>query len=183
MPIFYQQSGKRGEQDFTKTLVQRNRRELRHFKAQALRAEYDFNAEGLATDLGFQIWGVPAGAKDIFRKMQVGDIVLLIGHLPQSALEYGKFFYSGRIVYISPREEFDFSKRLWGDGGFPLIFFMQGVLVDYSWLDFLNDFHFNKKYFNAGKILPVPPARLAKSVYRNEVAFSDRLGLAGRSRL
>jgi hypothetical protein len=181
MTIFYQQSGTRGEQDFSKTLTSRDRGSLRFFTPDSIEQEYKFRAPTDATqsliipDRGVQIWGVPSGAAGVVQKMAVGDLVLLIGHLSPKNVEFGRFFYGGRITYILPYEDFDFSRRLWGDGGFPLIFFMQGALIDYTWLQFCEDFRFKPTYFIAGHIVRVPPERLAKSVYRTQSALAERL--------
>jgi hypothetical protein len=181
MTVFYQQSGTRGERDFIKTLAERDGGSLRFFTASTLKADYGFDAQGLAADGGFQIWGVPTGAKNIVRRMQAGDLVLLIGHLSPKGLEYGKFFYAGRVTYVLPREDFALSSRLWGDGGFPLIFFMQGALITYSWLEFAMEFKFKPTYYLAGQTMRVTPERLANSAYQNEMAFAARLGLAASS--
>lgn len=114
--IFYQQAGKRGEADFPKSIVD-ERGVLRRFNAEALLTEFQFPDEitsRLPRD-DVQIWGVPSGARPYFARMRPGDIFLLIGQLSKYALEYGKFFYAGRIAYVLPREDFGLSERIWGE--------------------------------------------------------------------
>jgi hypothetical protein len=43
---------------------------------------------------GFQIWGIPSGAKRILRSVEVGDFLLLL----ESVGPGGRFAYGGRIV-------------------------------------------------------------------------------------
>ncbi len=177
--IFYQQAGKRGEADFPKSIVD-DRGALRRFNAEALLTEFDFPEEVTSTlprdDV--QIWGVPAGARSYFRKMRPGDVFLLIGQLSKHALEFGQFFYAGRITHIVEKEDFALSGRIWGDQGFPLIFLMEGRLIDYSWLEFSNDFGFRPGFYLAGQTMRVTEDRVVSSPYGSVEAFAAALGLA-----
>jgi len=183
MSIFYQQSGQRGEADFRKTLAT-SRGELRFFSLADVKRDYDFEAsgelQGRLAGKQFQIWGVPTGARPILSKVRRGDLMLLVGLLSRKGLEYGRFFYAGRVVYMLPSEDFVFSRKLWGDGGFPLIFFMQGCLVDYSWLEFVRNFGFAPNYWVAGHTMRVGERRIAESPYHNEERFAQRLGIPAK---
>lgn len=181
MAVFYQQSGKAGEADFPKTLVHKDN-SLRFFTADTLRTEFAVEVPADSISLvegtnGFQIWGVPAGARDVIRPMCSGDLVLLIGYLSKHSLEDGRFFYAGRVCYVVPGEDYAFSRKLWGDRGFPLIFFMQGALIEYSWQQFADDFRFHPNYFIAGHIRKIPQQRLINSIFRGEAALANRLGI------
>lgn len=176
--IFYQQSGKRGEADFPKTIVDRSG-ELRDFDLQSLLEDFDVEAPDRNTfPRGrVQVWGVPGGARHVLKNMSAGDIFLLIGQLSPHGLDYARFFYAGRVVHVLDRENFDLSSHLWGDQGFPLIFFMQGALLNYSWRDFTRDFGFKPNYYVAGQTMRIMPTRVTASVYGNANNFADALGL------
>jgi len=181
LSVFYQQSGKRGEADFPKTLVNKDG-SLRIFTTASLRQEFGVSVCDQALDLvqgtiGFQIWGVPPGARDYVKGMKSGDIVLLIGHLSQHNLQDGRFFYAGRVAYILPEEDLTFSRKLWGDTGFPLIFFLQGSLIDYTWCAFARDFRFKENYYIAGHIVRIPTERMRLSTFGAQAAFAERLGI------
>ncbi|MBX9706657.1 MAG: HNH endonuclease [Caulobacteraceae bacterium] len=176
--IFYQQAGRRGEADFPKSIVD-EQGTLRRFNADSLLAEFDFPADVTSTlprdDV--QVWGVPSGARSYFQKMRPGDVFLLIGQLSKHALEYGQFFYAGRIVHVVERENFALSERIWGDQGFPLIFLLEGRLIDYSWLEFTSDFGFKPGFYLAGQTMRIAPERVHASPYKTVEAFAAALGL------
>jgi len=179
--IFYQQAGKRGEADFPKSIVDSSGA-LRRFNADALLTEFGFPADvtsKLPRD-DVQIWGVPSGARSYFKKMRPSDVFLLIGQLSKHALEFGQFFYAGRVVHVLETENFALSERIWGDQGFPLIFLMEGRLIDYSWLDFSKDFGFRPGYYLAGQTMRITEERIATSSFRSADAFAEALGLSDR---
>jgi 5-methylcytosine-specific restriction enzyme A len=122
---------------------------------------------------------VPSGARKVVSALKNGDILLLVGQLSRNDLDFARFFYAGRVIYIAPGEEFAFSKALWGDGGFPLIFFMQGALIDYyTWRDFTNDFQMAQNYYVAGQTMRVSSERLSASQYESTEGFAHRLGIS-----
>lgn len=176
--IFYQQAGRRGEADFPKSIVDAQGA-LRRFNAESLLTEFDFPPEvtsALPRD-DVQVWGVPSGARNYFQKMRPGDVFLLIGQLSKHALEFGQFFYAGRIVHVVEQENFGLSGRIWGDQGFPLIFLLEGRLIDYSWLEFSSDFGFKPGFYVAGQTMRVAPERVETSPYKSVEAFAAALGL------
>jgi len=185
MSIYYQQSGKRGESDFTKTLVD-NQRSLRRFTLAQVAKEFGYEADPkFITEVsdggGFQIWGVPSGARKVLTTLQTGDVFLLIGQLSPHYLEDGRFFYAGRVTFVLSVEDFAFSKALWGDGGFPLIFFMQGALVDYKWTKFTSDFGMRPNYYVAGQTMKLADDRVRKSEFHTVGAFCNSLGIGDTS--
>lgn len=185
MAIFYQQSGKRGEVDFLKTIATQEGA-LRFFTVPELRDLYGYDTPpeallNVSSGGGFQVWGVPSGARRVIAGLQPGDIMLLIGQLSPHALDYARFFYAGKITHIVPGEQFDLSRKLWGDGGFPIIFFMQGGLIDYAWRDFTNDFGLSPNYYVAGQTMRLKPERLDASPYGHQDAFAERLGLGAET--
>jgi hypothetical protein len=75
---------------------------------------------------GFQIWGIPSGAKSVLRSLAPGDYLLLL----ESPGPGGTFVYGGRIIAAPTKECFDLSMHLWGEQRFPLIVFMRGRLTN-----------------------------------------------------
>ena len=81
---------------------------------------------------GFQVWGIPSGARSILRDFQVGDYLLLL----EAATPGGSFAYVGRAIAKPSQECFELSQHLWGEQRFPLIVFLKGNLTSYPWLRF-----------------------------------------------
>ena len=63
---------------------------------------------------GFQIWGIPSGAKAVLHAFQVGDYLLLL----EAAGPGGSFAYAGRAIAKPSQECFGLSEHLWGSKGF-----------------------------------------------------------------
>lgn len=59
-----------------------------------------------------------------------------------------------------------------------MIFVMEGRLVDYSWLEFSNDFGFRPGYYLAGQTMRVADERVSASPYGSVEAFATALGLS-----
>ena len=89
--------------------------------------------ENYAPD-GFQIWGIPSGAKNVLRDLEVGDYLLLL----ETTGAGGQFTYTGRVIARPSKECQDLSNHLWGEYRFPLIVFLKGELTSYYWLSFFS---------------------------------------------
>jgi hypothetical protein len=139
MAIFFQHVGERGGQrDFPKTIGTPSAG-LAHFELDQI-AEI---TEGLPPDEirriedqiqkeapnGFQVWGIPSGARSVLATLREGDWLLLL----ESDGPGGQFHYGGRVIYRPKREMFNLSQRLWGEAKFPLIVLLNGKLTDYPW--------------------------------------------------
>lgn len=85
---------------------------------------------------GFQIWGIPSGAKSVLRSLGVGDILLLLEAIGPG----GTFAYGGRVIAFPSKESFRLSRHLWGEERFPLIVFLKGFLTNYRWHDFCGEY-------------------------------------------
>lgn len=116
---------------------------------------------------GFQIWGIPSGARSVLRSLAVGDFLLLL----ESHTRGGTFYYAGRVICKPSMECFDLSKHLWGEQRFPLILFLSGDMTDYSYNSFCNDFGFAENWHPAGKTYRLLPSRLDESRFDNENDF------------
>jgi hypothetical protein len=181
MAVYYQQSGKRGEADFPKTIVDAAGN-LRRFTTKVVAEKFGYEVDQremseVSEGGGFQIWGVPTGARKVLNELHAGDVFLLIGQLSPAFLEDGRFFYAGRVIFVPKKEDFEFSRVLWGDGGFPLIFFMQGALILYRWTEFTADFGMSPNYYVAGQTMKLAADRLLKSKYQTVGAFCNSLGI------
>ena len=116
---------------------------------------------------GFQIWGIPSGARSVLKNFVEGDQLLLL----KSITYGGAIEYSGRAVGI-PREEcFDLSQHLWGEARFPLICFLVGKHVHFPWSMFLETFGFKPNWDPAGMTWRLLPQRVQDSRFGSEDEF------------
>ncbi len=105
---------------------------------------------------GFQIWGVPSGAKSMLRYLTKGDhFALLVSIRP-----FGQIEYVGQIVGAPSEPCYDLSTRLWGEQRFPLIVFMVGWVAAYPWEQFRDRLGYASNWDPAGKTWPVKQERL-----------------------
>jgi hypothetical protein len=177
MSIYFPHVGERGgRRDFPKTIGDRegglkrfslleieshltelSRREL---------AELRVAIETEATD-GFQIWGIPSGARSILRSLAFDDWLLLL----ESDRPGGAFHYAGRVIYCPERELFRLSNHLWGEERFPIVLFLVGNLINLGWETFRDDFDFAPNWRLAGNTYPLKEERIASSRFGTEMAF------------
>lgn len=119
----------------------------------------------------FQIWGLPAGAKDILKKMITGDYLLLL----DTNGEDGAFRYFGRVLYRLPSEHWDLSMHLWGEGKFPIIVLLRGNLVSYPWFKFLSDFSYGSGLKPMGRTHRIAKKAIAGSRFLDEAGFNEAI--------
>ena len=127
MTIFFQHVGEAGgRRDFPRT-IGTARAGLVYFNFE----DIESYLEGVGTDElrrlrrateeidenGFQIWGIPSGAKTILRDLKIDDYLLLL----EAVGPGGSFAYGGRIIARPSGECFALSRHLWGEGRFPII--------------------------------------------------------------
>ncbi len=124
MSIYFQHMGERGgNRDFLRTIGTPSVG-LRMFQLQnipelvgTLSPEQRSNLEATirkAAPHGFQIWGIPSGAKAVLRNLRQEDwLLLLLSDGPG-----GQIYYGGRVIFRPDRELFDLSRRLWGEARF-----------------------------------------------------------------
>ncbi|MDV7145965.1 HNH endonuclease [Tropicimonas sp. TH_r6] len=108
---------------------------------------------------GFQIWGIPSGAKYVLRSLKNGDHLLLL----EAAGQGGSFAYGGRIIAFPTSECFQLSEHLWGEAKFPLIVFMNGGLTNYPWPQFCELVGYKPNWNPAGQTYRITEERLAQS--------------------
>jgi 5-methylcytosine-specific restriction protein A len=113
---------------------------------------------------GFQIWGIPTGARSVLRNLRTGDwLLLLLSDGPG-----GSFYYGGRVVFRPEHEMFDLSTKLWGEAKFPLIVLLNGRLTSYPWEPFRESFGYNKDWRLAGMTYRLTPERIGRSQFATE---------------
>jgi hypothetical protein len=99
---------------------------------------------------GFQIWGIPSGAYHVLEPMETGDFLLL--------LESSDFAYVGRVIHRVTQHCWELSSHIWGEVRFPLIVFLNGELILYSWDEFREHFGFKANYHMRGNTMRLNPS-------------------------
>lgn len=173
MTIYFQHVGEaNSNRDFPRTLFSRG--ELHQFKFEDVAPYLEHLPEAELQRLsrlcvkdapdGFQIWGIPSGAKTILKNFIEGDQLLLV----KSITFGGAIEYSGRVIAIPRGECFDLSQHLWAEARFPLICFLVGEQVRFPWPVFLEAFDFKSNWNPAGRIWRLLPTRVRASRYGSE---------------
>jgi 5-methylcytosine-specific restriction protein A len=181
MTIYFQHVGERGAtRDFPRTIGTR-KSGLMSFQIEDIETYLapltGYERSMVKTDInekapdGFQIWGIPAGAKSVLKKMETGDYLLLL----ESITEGGFFAYGGEVVSKVPQELPALSRFLWTEAHFPLILLLRGALLHYPWPVFCTDFKFNMAWNPAGQTYRLKEERLIESPYGGEMAFRKEL--------
>ena len=174
MTVYFQHVGEAGgARDFSRTIgtpgmglklfrhddVAPHLLQLPQGELESLRRE----TEQYAPD-GFQVWGIPSGAKSVLRAFEIGDYLLLL----EAAGPGGSFAYAGRAIAKPSRECFELSQHLWGEERFPLIVFLKGNLTSFRWIDFCENLGYRTNWNPAGQTYRVQYERLVASRYMDE---------------
>jgi hypothetical protein len=115
-------------------------------------------------EAGFQIWGVPAGAKKQFNRISVGDTLLLLN----TDQDFGSFQYIGHVLLPLQGEHWKLSDYLWGEQKFPLILFLVGTVVGYPWPKFVEDMKYGSGIKGLGRLHSIGKQSLQDSTYHDE---------------
>jgi 5-methylcytosine-specific restriction protein A len=188
MAIFFQHVGERGgKRDFPKT-IGTPENGLKYFQIDQLH-EVTAGLESREIDSihnkirqqspdGFQLWGIPSGARSVISNLRDGDWLLLL----ESDGPGGQFYYGGKVVYRPNREMFDLSTRLWGEPRFPLIVLLDGKLTNFSWERFRDAFGYAPNWRLAGNTYRLTQERIGRSQFATEDdVIIAILGIAGVS--
>ena len=122
------------------------------------------------TDLaptGFQVWGIPSGAQTVLKNMSGGDYLLL--------LESIHFAYCGQVLHRVSEMCYDLSENIWGEERFPIIILLQGELINYSWIDFVEHFGYKSNYRMRGQTSNIADRIVASSPSETEEDFITEL--------
>lgn len=174
MTIYFQHVGaKGGQRDFPRTIGTRAAG-LKHFSFDDIAGHLDSLSEierqrvrAEAAEYapeGFQIWGIPSGARAVLRNFAIGDYLLLL----ETVGVDGRFHYAGRAVSVFPRECFELSQFLWGEAKFPLIVLLMGELTDFPWPRFSAEFDFKPHWNPAGQTYRLRNEKLEFAPYDSE---------------
>ena len=174
MAVYFQHVGEAGgKRDFPKTIGTATSG-LKLFQIEEIEKYIDNAAPGeidairrelnSVTPNGFQIWGIPSGAKSVLRALSNGDFLLLL----ETTKGGGSFYYAGEVVAFLSRENFRLSMHLWGEARFPLIVFLRGGLADYSWEKFCNEFGHKTNRNPAGQTIRLKSEKIAISPFPSE---------------
>ncbi|MEZ5777928.1 MAG: hypothetical protein R3E44_06160 [Paracoccaceae bacterium] len=111
--------------------------------------------ERLASDqTGWQIWGLPGGAKQYTDQMRRGDALMLLGS--ERTCEF-----IASIDYVLPQPSPDLSKRIWGEGRFPIIVLLKNSqFIDLLWSDFLDKVGYRANYRITGHTSRIADSKL-----------------------
>ncbi len=181
MTIYFQHVGERGgARDFPRTIGTR-KAGLMTFSYEGIEAYLSplsgYERSMVKEDVkekaaaGFQIWGIPAGAKSVLKRMETGDYLLLL----ESVTEGGFFPYGGEVVSKIAQPLPELSRFLWTEAHFPLIVLLRGNLMHYPWPTFCADFGFKLAWNPAGQTYRLKEERLIESPYGGEMAFRKDL--------
>lgn len=118
---------------------------------------------------GFQIWGIPSGAKHVLRDLKEGDTLFLL----ETTKGDGNFYYGGEVVGFFKQENFELSKFLWGEDRFPLIVLLKGYFAIFSWRRFCIEFGYKENWNPAGQTVRVSNERFANSSFIDEFGFLE----------
>lgn len=120
---------------------------------------------------GFQIWGIPSGAKSVLRNLKIHDSLLLL----ESAGYGGSFAYGGKIVAFPSKECFELSQHLWGEAKFPLIVFMKGKMANFLWRDFCNLVNYKANWNPAGQTYRITEDKMNFGGFQDDNQLLDRV--------
>jgi HNH endonuclease len=112
---------------------------------------------------GFQIWGIPEGARDVLTDMKTGDFLML--------LESSDFRYVGQVIHRVSQPCWDLSRHIWSEQRFPIIILLQGEMILYEWHAFVTDFAFASNYHMRGNTMRLKEDRVASSRFGSEEKF------------
>jgi len=115
---------------------------------------------------GFQVWGVPSGAKSVIANLREGDWFFLL----TSDMPGGQFYYAGQVLYRVQGEHFEVSRGLWGEERFPLLLLLRGGLTSFRWETFRTAFGYKSNWRLSGQTYRLTPERPSLSPYADERA-------------
>lgn len=179
MTIYFQHVGEAGgARDFPKTigsastgLVRRQWQQIEPLLSELDPHELQRlkNELTLAAPDGFQIWGIPSGARSAIRSLSIGDYLLLL----ESATIGGQFAYGGQVIARPSQECRVLSEYLWGEHKFPLIVFLSGGLTQYRWSKFCEIFGYKSNWNPAGQTYRITDERWQTAYFEDEDAFIE----------
>lgn len=120
---------------------------------------------------GFQIWGIPSGAKSVLKNLAPGDYLLLLEAIGPG----GTFAYGGSVIARPSRECFTLSTHLWGEGRFPIILFLHDGLTNFRWYEFCDNLGYKRNWNPAGNTYRITEERFQDSPYGEASVLLHRM--------
>ncbi|WP_379543867.1 HNH endonuclease [Psychrobacter sp. R86515] len=173
MQLFFHDVGLKGSaRDFPKTIFSEISVEhiLQNVPAD-LKDEMSKRLKESFPDGFCNVWGVPAGAKSVIKRLNVNDAMLLIrttggsGDLP--ALCIVKEFWR------EPMSEL--SNFLWESGHYPFVFFFKTQKIELTWSQFKEHVGYKMNFRPSGNVYRVKEADSKLSSFGNVESYIDFL--------
>jgi hypothetical protein len=130
---------------------------IQHFRAQLERSGVE----------EFQIWGIPSGGERALSKLDLDDWMLLLASQQVGT----RFEYAGKIIARAPAKSFDLSRYLWKSDRYPIVFLMDGQLIDYPWETFFEKLGYARNWQLRGLAFRVTDEKLRHSEFHTEGAL------------
>ncbi|XGW00256.1 MAG: hypothetical protein ACAF41_15135 [Leptolyngbya sp. BL-A-14] len=97
----------------------------------------------------FNCWGVPTGAESIMKNLNVGDAMLFVKTIGG---EHGEIPALGIVKVFVKKQMRELSKVLWGDLGYPYIFFFDTENISLNWTSFKDAVGYKANYRPPGYV-------------------------------
>jgi hypothetical protein len=146
-----------------------------------LRKDLGSKADGLLADLyaafpnGLNCWGIPSGGESVFKFIDPGDVVLLIGALQLQPCPDGVFEFGGIVKVVSRDRLHNTSTFVWTEPRFPLMFFFDAQPMRLPWPVFLRDVGYKPNMDPHGRGVRVNPNRYANLPGGSPVAYLQHI--------
>jgi 5-methylcytosine-specific restriction protein A len=177
MKLFYHHVGKAGaDEDFKKTVFNRVPNSSLEIipHSEPYRPDIIRGVNAAFPEGSFNCWGVPSGADMVIRRLEVGDVVLLV----KTTGEYGEIPALGMVKGFWKQQLRELSEALWGEGKYPYVFFFNTQVLDLTWMEFVEDLGIKPNFEPRGRFFSVATKRLA--AFGGAAGYVDYL-LKGRS--
>ena len=122
----------------------------------------------------FNCWGVPEGAKSAIKKLNVGDVMLLVKTIGG---EHGEIPALGIVKVFIKEQMRELSKVLWGELGYPYIFFFDTEIISLNWTEFKDNVGYKPNYRPPGHVSRVSKLEKIQAKFDGVQGYLDFLRL------
>jgi hypothetical protein len=120
----------------------------------------------------FNCWGVPAGAESAIKDLNVGDVMLLVKTIGG---EHGEIPALGVVKVFFKVQMRELSKVLWGELGYPYVFFFNTESIFLSWTSFKDDVGYKPTYSPPGYVSRVSKLEKIQTKFNGVQGYIDFL--------
>lgn len=120
----------------------------------------------------FNCWGVPAGAKSAIKDLNVGDAMLLVKTIGG---EHGEIPTLGVVKVFFKEQMRELSKVLWGELGYPYIFFFDTEIISLTWTRFKDHVGYRSTYKPPGYVSRVAKLENIQAKFNGIQGYLDFL--------